>query len=1696
MTARPASRPHGTGPRLQPLAAAVLSLFCAAATAQVPAVLPTGLQVRAGQASTELTAQGLTVRNSPNAILDWQRFDIGAGQRVYFEQASSASKVLNRVVGGGGASQILGQLGSNGQVWLLNPQGLLFGTGAQVDVHSLVASSLALADADFLAGRFRFEPALASGSATGGVRNEGRLRGSLGGQVSLLSAERVDNAGRIEAGQINLAAGTQIELVDGAAPNLAVRVSAPAGEALNLGELLAPGGLVDVHAATVNQQGLIRATELGVDAQGRVVLRATQALNMRAGSRTEADGQQAAGRIELDAGAAGTMMQQGALSATSGDGVGGRITLLGRHIGLLDGSQAHVDGASGGGDLLVGGGAMGKDAALRNGEAVFMAPGAQLSANATGDRGNGGRIVLWSDQATRAYGSFSAQGGQLAGDGGLVETSGGWLDARPIALALHAKNGAPGGWLLDPFSIYVGDNFPDTQISSAPNFVAIGGGSRIRTSTIAAALNAGNSVTISTGDSWSGGNEPGDIFFTSDLSVAPPAPVSLTLKSARNTDISSSTIRSTAAALSLRVEAAGGSSQGLVSIRNSNIHTRGGEVVLGAAQPSQATKADGSLTPSARFAQGGANDHGVQVQDSILDLGVGSFYAYGNAGAAGVSLYGTQLLARDVEIRGHAANGAHGVGVLNGSQITASNSLSLEGSGGYGVLVGGRSRLQLNGPGTLRLVGQGKSHGVAIWDESLAGNGGSTPIWVIGGQLDIQGEGLGDAAAVNITGSFGTGIPIAPSLDLGLATAAVISAKGAGERGLQLSQVSIKGPSTGGGLFIRNESTSTNPEAGRTSLSQVRLAQSGAGANIEGLLVAIDRSALQTDRLYVLSRGGPQLDKTVIAIQGSQLDIGSGSLFIGGSNGSTPTGSGLGRGVHLMDSQLSANSPIHVQGQAESQVGIELTRSTLSANGGDLELRGTTSGASIPGIGINGGGLASTGILRVIGDAPDTAVHLRGNASLQGGAVLLAGDGALLLEAGAAGRLQAASADVVLDTNKGISINGDWLLTSPTSQHVKLKAATGISLAAANGAVPRFDTGKLELRVPGGMTVGGSGANVLADDWARSLATLPATSETVFWSDAANATLRMGAVVSTPGKLQLEAARVELATGAQLSARGAGDAIMIDATTFINLAVGQPLATPNGRWGMALASATGHQFGSLVPEWSQYGSWNYAQDAQGNYLTPNPGNAVFIRPTIASLTGTDKLSVHVSKLDDGSSTVALNAGAPGSLVQVSGLLPGHQLVFDGSGQGSFADALVGAAKTVALATGVSARVLDANGKPVLGYPVPTLTGEIRPNQARSAGNSEAPAAQGQRAMAAGLGVLVPISDASTPAEGRTLDASSGFGAVAWAQLPRPEQEALLAARTAVKQQALAPGMAQLLMAPDAPLLRNCRSADELDSGACLITDSLKAEMREARDAVQWREAGRSRVMKAALPQIGRKLALIVGTNHYQDTRLPQLSGARQDAQALQTVLAQELGYDTVLLHDANRAELVRALNRLAAMAGADDSVLIYYAGHGELNPATGMGYWLPADAQAEAPQTWLANSDIAAVLARINSRQMLLVSDSCYAGSLAGPEAAGAASVEAAQVGALLGRKAAAVLTSGGHEPVADIGRDGHSVFAYHLMQQLRTLPDWRAGGRIFEVVRDAVRAELPQLPQYAAMPGAGHERGADYLLERRQLAR
>ena len=411
-----------TPPFAPPLRRTVLVLLLAGCfgAAQANPALP---QVVNGQATFNQQGNIFSITNTPNTIINWQSFSIHAGEITRFIQQNGNSAVLNRITGQD-PSKILGALESNGKVFLINPNGIVFGQGAKVDVNGLVASSLGMTNEDFLTGKRQFT----AGGVAGGVSNAGTINAGKGGQV-LLIAPNVENTGIITApnGEVILAAGRSVQLADPGNPQLRVLVSAPADQALNLGQIIAQGGSIGMAGALVSQRGVLNANSAVVGENGRIVLKASGKALLEAGSVT---------------------------SATGGAGTGGQIQVLGEQVGLLGNAKVDASGAAGGGTVLLGGDYQGKNAAVQNARQVLVGKDASVNADAIVS-GNGGKVIAWGNESAQVHGSISARGGAQGGDGGFVETSGHYLAVDGIRVNTGAARGKRGNWLLDPYDITV-----------------------------------------------------------------------------------------------------------------------------------------------------------------------------------------------------------------------------------------------------------------------------------------------------------------------------------------------------------------------------------------------------------------------------------------------------------------------------------------------------------------------------------------------------------------------------------------------------------------------------------------------------------------------------------------------------------------------------------------------------------------------------------------------------------------------------------------------------------------------------------------------------------------------------------------------------------------------------------------------------------------------------------------------------------------------------------------------------------------------------------------------------------------------------------------------------------------------------------------------------------------------------------------
>jgi len=229
---------------------------------------------------------------------------------------------------------------------------------------------------------------------------------------------------------------------------------------------------------------------------------------------------------------------------------------------------------------------------------------------------------------------------------------------------------------------------------------------------------------------------------------------------------------------------------------------------------------------------------------------------------------------------------------------------------------------------------------------------------------------------------------------------------------------------------------------------------------------------------------------------------------------------------------------------------------------------------------------------------------------------------------------------------------------------------------------------------------------------------------------------------------------------------------------------------------------------------------------------------------------------------------------------------------------------------------------------------------------------------------------------------------------------------------------------------------------------------------------------------------------IIGINEYPNLGPEmQLQAARADAQELATVLQKRYGFAKermIQLYDkkASRDEIIVALESLGASVGEKDSLLIYYAGHGEYNKLNKRGFWIPSDAMKNKPSTFVSNADIKDYLESIRARHIYTISDSCFSESLMGKtRSLGPGSDRAFKE--LYSSKSRWILTSGGLYPVPDKAKGNHSVFAFHLLKTLEKNDNqYLTPQQIISEIQTLVSNESQQTPKSAPVAMAGDEGG------------
>ncbi len=248
---------------------------------------------------------------------------------------------------------------------------------------------------------------------------------------------------------------------------------------------------------------------------------------------------------------------------------------------------------------------------------------------------------------------------------------------------------------------------------------------------------------------------------------------------------------------------------------------------------------------------------------------------------------------------------------------------------------------------------------------------------------------------------------------------------------------------------------------------------------------------------------------------------------------------------------------------------------------------------------------------------------------------------------------------------------------------------------------------------------------------------------------------------------------------------------------------------------------------------------------------------------------------------------------------------------------------------------------------------------------------------------------------------------------------------------------------------------------------------------------------------------GKQYAILIGNNEYG--QYPALQSAINDANQIGGVLKARYGFQTTVLNNASRFDILSAFNDAREQLKPEDSLLVYFAGHGEVDSASKQGYWVPVDGQSGNAKSWLSNRAISDILNTVEARHIMVVADSCYSGAMTrsslptiNPGAADSAWSD--WITKVSSSRSRTALTSGGLQPVADTGRGQNSYFATAVLGALEANSNVLEGQNLFRGVASsmalaAVESSIVQVPEYAPIQFAGHEAGEFLFVPRGGLA-
>ena len=1124
------------GPRrgIRSLTLSLLSGMIMMAHPVMAAGLPTGGQIVAGSGSiqTPSGSQMNIYQNSQNMVASWNSFDIGKGNTVQFYQPDSSAVALNRVVGGG-ESQIMGNLKANGQVFLVNPNGVLFGKDSVVSTAGFVASTRDISNDDFMNRRYTF-----SGSAEQGAEivSQGSLTTNAGGYI-VLAADKVRNSGTISTpgGKTVLAAAESVTLQLDNGGLTSVQVSG------------------DVVNALVENRGLVSARngQVWLTAHGRDMLMNT-VLNVS--GVVEADGMHRQdGNIVLDGGDSGVVHLSATLHANNAAGSGGKVVVEGKNLLLGKGSSISATGSQGGGEVYVGGGWQGKNSHIKNADRVVMQEGSHIDVSAT-QQGDGGTAVLWSESFTDFRGQINAKGGETGGNGGQVETSShGNLQAFG-SVSASANKGRAGKWLLDPQDITIvnGDNNKDVNTSTTDSttlFTPSGVGSQVSNTSINNELNKGTSVTILTNSTVAGSQQSGNITVNAAISKSHGGDASLTLKADGNITVNKN-ITSTQGKLNITLQGAG-SNTGRILLNNVTLNSNGGDITLGRMDGGDANALTVNVTNSTLTASNNSGGGNITISawNPNVNLSVKDYSTTVRNGNTLIWVSNSSLSGGNVTLTGtqNGTNASQFPVYLNGANITSTTGdISLTGNGsgsnaaqlelrGCNTLTsyaniyinsttaGHGSAVRLNGTnntltanGSINLYGKSANKLPTTVDYYgsvlISGNANlSAPqVNISGIDSSGQGSGVGFYGAnltlggdASISGNGGVGVLFAASVNItsqhdisingnGTAGSTLYTKRGGilfqqnawapGNTTISAKSINMTGYSSGsnasgveGDIYSYNNQVRTNVTLNATDISINGTSDTGDGVRFLYLTIITENAEINGTSKG--SRSGVQiagnLTNTTIngeSISGYGVTVAKTKPWNGGLN----QGSLVGNGNTSINGISNTGNGVYIFGDVDgldSINGSSVNGTGVNISGNSSLINTTVIGAGVNGSGVNiSGNLGNSGNSTITGNASGNGTGVNISANITNGTITGSATG------NGTGVNISGNSSLINTTVIGAGVNGSGVNISGNLGNSGNSTITGN--ASGNGTGVNISANITNGTITGNATGNGPGVNI------------------------------------------------------------------------------------------------------------------------------------------------------------------------------------------------------------------------------------------------------------------------------------------------------------------------------------------------------------------------------------------------------------------------------------------------------------------------------------------------------------------------------------------------------------------------------------------------------------------------------------------